>query len=97
MCDNQEFRADAMTDTTGLKDGEAHPATVDALRYLNALSFEERQNFLLLFSSLAIEGNRLAEVCYGTLQRLIDGEPLSDRYLLGLAWEINSIKKESGT
>jgi hypothetical protein len=84
-----------MIDTTSLKDGEPHPAAVDALRYLNALSFDEKQNFLLLFSSLAIEGNRLAEVCYGTLRRLIDGERLSDRYLLGVAWEINSIKREA--
>ena len=77
--------------TTSLKDGEAHPAAHGALEYLNALSFEERQDFLLTFSSLAIEGNRLAEVCFGTLRRLIDGEPVSDRYLLGLAWEIKSI------
>jgi hypothetical protein len=74
--------------TTSLKDGEAHPAAHSALQYLNALSFEQRQDFLLTFSSLAIEGNRLAEVCFGTLRRLIDGEPVSDRYLLGLAWEI---------
>jgi hypothetical protein len=83
-----------MTDTTSLKDGEAHPAAVSALQYLNALTFGDKQNFLLLFSSLAVEGNRLAEICYGTLRRLIDGEPVSDRYLLGLAWEINSIKRE---
>jgi hypothetical protein len=77
--------------TTSLKDGEAHPAAQGALQFLNALSFEERQDFLLTFSSLAIEGNRLAEVCFGTLRRLIDGAPVSDRYLLGLAWEIKSI------
>jgi hypothetical protein len=79
-------------DTTTLKDGEAHPAALAALQYLNALPFEEKQDFLLTFSSLALEGNRLAEICYGTLRRIIDGEPVSDRYVLGLAWEINSIK-----
>jgi hypothetical protein len=77
--------------TGSLKDGEAHPAAHSALEYLHALSFEQRQDFLITFSSLAIEGNRLAEVCYGTLQRLIDGEPVSDRYLLGLAWQIKSM------
>ena len=81
-----------MTDTTSLKDGEAHPAALAALQYLNALSFEEKENFLLTFSSLALEGNRLAEICYGTLRRIIDRQPVSDRYLLGLAWEIGSIR-----
>ncbi|PZR93914.1 MAG: hypothetical protein DLM68_00285 [Hyphomicrobiales bacterium] len=91
-----------MTETTSLKDGdlssealakgEAHPAALAALQYLTALGFQEKQDFLLTFSSLALEGNRLAEICYGTLRRIIDGEPVSDRYLLGLAWEINSIK-----
>jgi len=85
-----------MTDTTSLKDGEAHPAAFAALQYLEALSFEERQDFLLTFSSLALEGNRLAEVCYGTLRRIIDGEPVSDRYALGLAWEIKSIRSDAG-
>jgi hypothetical protein len=58
--------------------------------------FDEKQDFLLTFSSLAIEGNRLAEVCYGTLRRMIDGQPVSDRYLLGLAWEINRMKTPHG-
>jgi hypothetical protein len=75
-----------------LAKAEAHPAALAALQYLNALSFEEKENFLLTFSSLALEGNRLAEICSGTLRRIIDGEPVSDRYLLGLAWEISSIR-----
>lgn len=83
-----------MTDTTSLKDGEPHPAAQAALQYLNALSLGEQQDFLLIFSSLALEGNRLAEVCYGTLRRIIDGEPVSDRYVLGLAWEIQAIKQK---
>jgi hypothetical protein len=44
-----------MTDTTSLREGEAHPAALAALQYLNALSFEERQDFLLTFSSLTLE------------------------------------------
>jgi hypothetical protein len=77
-----------MTDDTSLKDGdlspgalakgEAHPAALAALQYLNALGFQEKQDFLLTFSSLALEGNRLAEVCYGALRRIIDGQPVSD-------------------
>ena len=29
------------------------------------------------------------------MRRLIDGEPVSDRYLLGLAWEIKSLRDEA--
>jgi len=92
-----DAEVEAMTDPTTLKDGEAHPAARAALDYLNALGFAEREDLLLTFSSLALEGNRLAEVCYGTLRRMKNGEPISDRYLLGLAWEISRIKQAAGT
>jgi hypothetical protein len=39
-----------------------------------------------VFASCAIEGFRSSEVCGETLGRLLDGQPVSDRYLLGLAW-----------
>jgi len=39
-------------------------------------------------ASTALSGNRLAETCMGTIDRLAKGEPVSDRYLLGLAWTI---------
>ena len=84
--------AEPVTRKTAIMADEPHPAVIAALQYLNALGFQEKQDFLLTFSSLALEGNRLAEICYGTLRRIIDGQPVSDRYVLGLAWEINSIK-----
>ena len=37
-------------------------------------------------SSCAIENNRLAEILAETLHRVMTGEKVSDRYLLGLAW-----------
>jgi hypothetical protein len=58
------------------------------------------------FASCAIEGNRLAEVCSETLNRLLNSQPVSDRYILGLAFtvmqaELNDKKPkdqiESGT
>jgi hypothetical protein len=39
-------------------------------------------------ASCALEGNRLAEICGETLRRLLAHEPVSDRYLLGLAWYV---------
>jgi hypothetical protein len=39
-------------------------------------------------ASAALSGNRQAIVCMGTIDRLVTGQPVSDRYLLGLAWTI---------
>ena len=68
-----------------LREGEPHPSAKMALRWIMA-----RQGSLGMaqeaLSSCAIEGNRSAEICSETLRRLLNGKPVSDRYLLGLAW-----------
>lgn len=52
-----------------------------------------RQSTLMeSFSSCAIEGNRFAEVCGETLRRVMQREPVSDRYVLGLAWAIHGME-----
>jgi hypothetical protein len=74
--------------------GEPHPAAQSAFRYV--LSLPEPQLHILAeaFASSAIDGNRYAEVCGETLRRCLAGEPVSDRYILGLAWAIKDL--ESG-
>lgn len=67
-----------------LKDGEPHPAAEMAAGYLKALPPDDIAMFQEALSSCAIEGNRFAEVCGETLRRFVSGEPVSDRYLLGL-------------
>lgn len=76
-----------------LKEREPHPAAADALAFIGGLSRQSLAMWQESFSSCAIEGNRLAEVCSETLRRLINGEPISDRYLLGLAWSIREEKR----
>lgn len=71
-----------------LKDGEAHPSAFAALEWLKLLPMFELIKWQSAFSSCAISGNRLAEICSETLRRLMDGEPVSDRYILGLAWSM---------
>lgn len=44
--------------------------------------------------STALSGNKLANYCVGTIERLAAGEPVSDRYLLGLAWLVRSIAED---
>lgn len=73
-----------------LKIGEPHPSSESAMNYLRALPPKDLLVWLEAFSSCAIEGNRLAEICSETLRRIINGKPVSDRYLLGLVWTIRN-------
>ena len=82
-----------MADKGTLNLGEPHPAYPSARAYLAGLAGELLQ-YSEALASCAIEGNRLAEICHETLSRLIEGKPVSDRYLLGLAWAIKDIRKE---
>ena len=66
--------------------GEPHPASKDALDWIYALTPTELSIWQESFCSCALEGNRLAEICSETLHLLLHGKPVSDRYLLGLAW-----------
>lgn len=71
---------------TTLHIGEPHPSCHAAADWLRAQSVETLATWQEAFSSNAIEGNRLAEICAGTLTRWMSKQPVSDRYLLGLAW-----------
>lgn len=79
-----------------LKDSEPHPAAFDAKEWIleYVRGNDESQVFRLLesFTSCGMSGNRLAEVCGETLRRLVDGEPVSDRYILGLAWTMRNME-----
>lgn len=72
-----------------LKLGEVHPASHSAMAYIKSLSPQDLFMWQDAFASCAIDGNnRSAEICCETLRRLLHNEPVSDRYLLGLAWTI---------
>lgn len=65
---------------------EPHPAAQGALRWVLQLPQDELAKWQESFSSCAITGNRTAEICGETLRRLTTGQPVSDRYVLGLAF-----------
>ncbi len=70
--------------------GEPHPMAHSALEYVvnNATASIEGA-----LSSCALSGNRLAEVCSETLRRVKYREPVSDRYILGLAWYLKTLEE----
>lgn len=75
-----------------LKPGEPHPAAMSALPYLNNLGKAKLRRYAEAFASAALSGNRWADICGETLDRLLHGDPVSDRYTLGLAWTILSME-----
>lgn len=69
--------------------GEFHPAANSAMTYLKS---QPLGKWVEPLASAAISGNRLGEICYETLTRLLASEPVSDRYLLGLAWTLKELE-----
>lgn len=74
------------SDPGTLRPGEFHPAASHAMEWLREHPIPELMLWQESFASCAIEGNRAAELCGETLRRAMAGEPVSDRYLLGLCW-----------
>ena len=74
-----------------LQIGEIHPASHIAKRFLMSKGLKLLKYHEAL-ASCALSGNRLAEICCETLRRLQAKEPVSDRYLMGLAWMVWSME-----
>lgn len=78
--------------TDELQIGEYHPCADDAFAYVK-LYITLNPMFAESVASCAIGDNRTAQICHGTIDRIITGKPVSDRYVLGLAWFIKSIEE----
>lgn len=75
-----------------LADGEFHPSAPDAMSYINRIPVGVLMQFQEAFASTALTGeNRTSEVCLETLTRILEQKPVSDRYLLGLAWTLRNL------
>lgn len=80
-----------MNNNDTLKEDEFHPSAISAFSYIKSRLFLDPLVVEAVASS-ALSGNRTAEICYGTITRIKNNEPVSDRYLLGLAWLLKKIK-----
>ena len=87
-----------MEDNSTLKDTEPHPSAKSALLWLQDYTLNNTSEYMMFIEAIsiaALSGNRLAEVLLGTLNRLESHQPVSDRYLLGLAWSIHNMTGSS--
>lgn len=94
-CDVQQERADfarseyaRIRDLSRLERDESHPAVYKALSYLRKLRIGDLVTFRDLYYQRALEGDKSAAVAYGTLRMFLEGKEISDRYLLGLTYEM---------
>lgn len=72
-----------------LHEGEFHPIAPIAMQWFHEWKLLQGFHYMTVreaIASTALSGNRLAEICNSTLDRLDVGETVSDRYLLGLCW-----------
>lgn len=75
--------------------GEVHPAAHIAMDYIKSIRGSLKiMQYREAIASTALSGNRLSEVAFETLRRLDEGEPVSDRYLMGLGWLLWRIENE---
>lgn len=75
-----------------LKTGEFHPSANSAMVFVREqLSSPHIFYTKEALASNALSGNRLCEICIETLDRVEKNEPVSDRYLLGLAWFLKEL------
>ena len=70
---------------------EPHPAAYLALKWLRSLGDERLFRIQQVIQANLVVGNKTSEVCAETMRRLMAGEPVSDRYLLGLAWMVREV------
>lgn len=76
-----------------LEPGEIHPSTYFAIDYIKKC--QKGDDWIhILYALSTLTNNRTASICLGTLQRLSDGLPVSDRYLMGLAWLLHEINPD---
>jgi hypothetical protein len=66
--------------------GEPHPAAKVAKAWIERQPIEDLALYQESLDTCAQNGNKLAQVCGATLRRLMWGQPVGDRYVLGLAW-----------
>lgn len=80
-----------MSDPTEIRSDEFHPAARSAYRWLKGFMVTNPEDYSrtkLALEIAAEDGNRQAQICMGTINRLKFGQPVSDRYLMGLAWTV---------
>lgn len=101
MCVKQKQRYNMANKTeVSLEEGEPHPMAFSAKQWIIEYVADPRDPAKVFrvkeaMASSAMAGNRTAEIVLSTLNRLLNSEPVSDRYVLGLAWFLRDLESSS--
>lgn len=79
-----------------LNPNESHPIANSAMAWYNVWR-QDLVKYMMTkeaMASSALSGNRSAELCLSTMDRLEKGEAVSDRYLLALCWMLREMEDE---
>ena len=72
-----------------IKKDEYHPAADNALNWMR----DRIDKFPVWVEVFTLtRENRLSQICLETLERLMNDQPVSDRYLLGLVWVLKDLE-----
>jgi hypothetical protein len=77
-----------------LQDREIHPTAELALQFLESLPYGKLKQIGSILKANSIRGIKQAQVCEYALNNFLDGLPLTDTHILGLAWTLLVILKE---
>jgi len=73
---------------SGVKHGADHPSAHLAVDWLKSVPIAMIRAMRLRLAAEALDRHEVSRVCLSTLDRLLTGREVSDRYVLGLAWEL---------
>lgn len=82
-------------DENTLQLGEPHPSAYIALDFIKSIPFKDLMLYQEALASTALSGNRDAAISSETLRRWFHHEPVSDRYIMGLAWMLWGLRNEA--
>lgn len=69
-----------------IESGEYHPSTYLAVDWLRNRSVDQLKRYKAALQEQVDRGNKSCIICQETLRRLLAGEEVGERYILGLAW-----------
>lgn len=78
-----------------MPEGTPHYGAHIAMDYIRSIDQGQLLIYAESFSSVSMSGNHLASVCSETMSRILGGRPVSDRYLMGLAWVILNMERKN--
>jgi hypothetical protein len=79
-----------------LEPNEYHPIANSAMAWYNTWKMDTVKYMMTKESlaSTALAGNRAADLCLSTMNRIEVGQSVSDRYLLALCWMLREMEDD---